>query len=692
VVKSSFLRLSSPVQYIKGIGPRRAIYFKKIGVGTVEDLLFLVAHRYLDYSKVLKIKELKINDEVSIIGQILRVEQKRTRARRNLIQITLYDGTGTVAIKWFNRPDLKNKFKPGDWLFVSGQVTFFYGRQLINPFYEFIDKTERLDKSSGTILPIYPLTSGLRLWDIRRAVRVAIDNCLDQISETLPQSIIEKNRLMKLQDAVRNLHLPNSLEDARNARRRLVYDEFFFFELVLARRRAKLKKESGIPFHSESKLAEKFVKQLPFELTQGQKEIIDKIKLDMSLPTPMNRLLQGDVGSGKTVVAVYAMLIAVENGYQAALMAPTEILIEQHFLGLSHMLERLGVHSVLLTSSIKGKERNTIIEQIKNGTAQIIFGTHALIEGEVIFKRLGFVVVDEQHRFGVMQRAALVNKGINPDFLVLSATPIPRTLALTLYGDLDVSLLREKPPHRGEVVTRIITESEKETVFKFINQELKQGRQAFVVCPIIESSEKINLKSVKEIKQEMSLAFPDFRIEIIHGRLKSRERLQIMEEFRQGKIDVLVATTVIEVGVDIPNASIMLIEHPERFGLAQLHQLRGRIGRGAQRAYCFLFLNRYVSEESYQRIKFFEKNNDGFALAQQDMKIRGPGEILGKRQHGLPDIKLGDIEEDQDLLFQARDDAFALIEKDPGIQLPEHYPIRRQLKKMALDVDLLRIG
>ncbi len=692
MAKSSLLCLSSSVQYIKGIGPKRALYFKKIGVETVEDLLFLVAHRYLDYSKVLKIKDLKINDEASIIGQIIKVEQRRTRGKQILIQVALHDGTGTIVIKWFNRPDLKNRFKPGNWLFVSGQITFFYGKQLVNPIYELIDEEEKSNKLSGTILPIYPLTTGLKLWDVRRAVRIALDNCLDEIKETLPNSIIEKNRLMRLTDAVRNLHIPSSIEDAYNARRRLVYDEFFFFELTLAKRRAMIKKEPGIAFKGDANLAEKFIQQLPFELTRGQKEIIKKIKLDMSLPTPMNRLLQGDVGSGKTVVAVYAMLIAVEAGYQAALMAPTEILIEQHFLGLSPILKKIGVQTVLLTSSIKGPQRKKNIEKIKDGTARVIFGTHALIEGEIVFENLGIVVVDEQHRFGVMQRAALVNKGINPDFLVLSATPIPRTLALTLYGDLDVSLLKEKPPRRGEVITKIIRENEKQDTFRFISEELNQGRQAFVICPIIEKSEKLDLKSVKEIKEEISTAFPHFRTEIIHGRLKSNERLHIMEEFRQGKINVLVATTVVEVGVDIPNATVMLIEHPERFGLAQLHQLRGRIGRSTRRAYCFLLLNRYVSNETFQRIKFFEKNSDGFALAQQDMKIRGPGEILGKRQHGLPDIKIGNLNRDQDLLFQARDDAFALIEKDPELELPEHYPVRRRLKKLIRDVDLLRIG
>ncbi|MCK5259005.1 MAG: ATP-dependent DNA helicase RecG, partial [Thermoplasmatales archaeon] len=427
-------------------------------------------------------------------------------------------------------------------------------------------------------------------------------------------------------------------------------------------------------------------------LTKGQTEVIKSIVNNMEQFRPMNRLLQGDVGSGKTIVALYAMLVSVENGYQSVLMAPTEILAEQHFIVLSEILKKLNVEPLLLTSSIKGDERQTTIQKIHSGEAQIIFGTHALIEEEIMFKNLGLAVVDEQHRFGVMQRAALVNKGINPDFLVLSATPIPRTIALTLYGDLDISMLKEKPPSRGEVITKIVNEKKKGTTFEFVRQEVSKGRQVFVICPIIEKSETLDLKSVNEVYQEITSAFPECSVGVIHGRLKTAERMSIMNEFRCGNLSILVATTVIEVGVDIPNASVMLIEHPERFGLAQLHQLRGRIGRGAQKSYCFLFLNRYVPPETFERISFFEKNNDGFALAQKDIKLRGPGEILGKKQHGLPDIKIGDLEADKDLLFLARDDAFELVKKDPEISSSEYYVIRRKLNKLAKKAQLLRIG
>jgi ATP-dependent DNA helicase RecG len=692
VVKKTYLKLDSQVQYIKGIGPKRSLYFKKIGVEIINDLLFLVPRRYIDYSDIFKIKNLKINNEATVIGKIQLVELQKIKNRVNLTKILLMDDSGSINIKWFNRPDLKKKFKVGDWLLISGKVSFFYDRQFVNPLYEIISEEEIMEKTHGSIIPVYPLTEGLSLWDIKRAIKISLDACLDEIRETLPQSITKKHNLMSLNEAVYNLHFPTKIEKAIAARRRLVYDEFFFFELILAKRKMKFMNETGIPLKENGRLTEKFVRLLPFQLTKGQIEVIKSIVNNMEQFRPMNRLLQGDVGSGKTIVALYAMLVSVENGYQSVLMAPTEILAEQHFTVLSEILKKLNVESLLLTSSIKGDERQTTIQKIHSGEAQIIFGTHALIEEEIMFKNLGLAVVDEQHRFGVMQRAALVNKGINPDFLVLSATPIPRTIALTLYGDLDISMLKEKPPSRGEVITKIVNEKKKGTTFEFVRQEVSKGRQVFVICPIIEKSETLDLKSVNEVYQEITGAFPECSVGVIHGRLKTAERMSIMNEFRCGNLSILVATTVIEVGVDIPNASVMLIEHPERFGLAQLHQLRGRIGRGAQKSYCFLFLNRYVPPETFERISFFEKNNDGFALAQKDIKLRGPGEILGKKQHGLPDIKIGDLEADKDLLFLARDDAFELVKKDPEISSSEYYVIRRKLNKLAKKAQLLRIG
>ncbi|MGB3479077.1 MAG: ATP-dependent DNA helicase RecG [bacterium] len=690
-MKKSYLELNSPVQYVKGIGPKRSTYFKKISIETVNDLLFLVPRRYIDYSAIQQISDLKINDEASVIGKIKAVGVQRTRHRGQIVKVLLADKFDTIAVKWFNRRDLKNRFKTGDSLLVSGKVTFFYGRQIVNPIYEIIAEQE-VDKTQGTVIPIYPLTEGLGLWDIKRAVGICADECLDDIQETLPASLLRKNNLMALPQAIRNLHFPGNLQDAFAARRRLVYDEFFFFELILAKRRSMAKNETGISLPDQGVLTHRLLDVMPFELTKGQVEVIKNITDDMVKPRPMNRLLQGDVGAGKTVVALYAMLVSVENGYQSALMAPTEILAEQHFVGLSEILKELKTEAVLLTSSIKTDARKQTIRKIASGDAQIVFGTHALIEEEIKFNKLGLVVVDEQHRFGVMQRAALVNKGINPDFLVLSATPIPRTIALTLYGDLDISLLKDKPPRRGEVLTKIIKENKKQDIYSFVKNELAKGRQAFVICPLIEKSEKLDLKSVAEVYQEITLIFCDYSIGVIHGRLKSTERIDIMNDFRAGQLDILIATTVVEVGVDIPNATIMLIEHPERFGLAQLHQLRGRIGRGTQRSYCFLFLNRYVAPETYERIAYFEKNNDGFALAQKDMELRGPGEILGKKQHGLPDLKIGNLEDDKELLFLARDDAFGAIAEDPKMKSSEFFAIKKQLRKLTAKEKLLSIG
>ncbi len=690
-MKRTYLELKSPVQYIKGIGPRRSSYFKKINIETVNDLLFLIPRRYVDYSEIHHIKDLKINDEATVIGMIKAIDIQRTRHHGQIVKVLLADESDTIAVKWFNRPDLKKRLKIGDSLLVSGKVTFFHGRQFINPIYEIITKQEA-NRTQGSIIPIYPMTEKLGLWDIKRAVKICADECLDDICETLPVSLLKKNNLMALPQAIKNLHFPNSMQEAFAARRRLVYDEFFFFELILAKRRSMVKNAKGISLNDQGVLTRRLIDALSFELTKGQVDVIKSITDDMAKHQPMNRLLQGDVGAGKTVVALYAMIVSVGNGYQSALMAPTEILAEQHFIGLSGILKKLEIEAVLLTSSIKADERKQTLEKISSGNAQIVFGTHALIEEEIKFSKLGLAVVDEQHRFGVMQRAALVNKGINPDFLVLSATPIPRTLALTLYGDLDISILKDKPPRRGEVVTKIIKENKKIDIYTFVKKELTKGRQAFVICPLIEKSEKLDLKSVEEVYQEVILIFRDYSVGVIHGRLKSSERRDIMNDFRSGQLDILIATTVVEVGVDIPNASIMLIEHPERFGLAQLHQLRGRIGRGTERSHCFLFLDRYVAPETYERIAYFEKNNDGFALAQKDITLRGPGEILGKKQHGLPDLKIGDLEDDKDLLFLARDDAFSAIADDAEMKSPEFLTIRKQLQKLSAKEKLLSIG
>jgi ATP-dependent DNA helicase RecG len=692
VVDKSFLKISSPIQYVKGIGPKRALYFRRIGVESVRDLLYLVPRRYLDYTTINKIRDLRIDADTTVLGRIQIVEHRRTRYRTGLTSLQLKDDTGSIVVRWFNRFDLKGRFKVGEWLLASGKVSYYRQMQLVNPIYEIVAEDDMNDKTLGAVIPIYPLTEGLNTWDVRRAVRTALERCGSEIEETVSGNLRERRGLPNLSDAIRDLHFPPTPETARAARRRLVYDEFFFFELVVAKRKLKLDREPGISLPGNGTLTRPFLDRLPFRLTSDQEKVRAQIDRDMARVRPMNRLLQGDVGSGKTVVALCAVLAAVENGCQAAFMAPTEILAEQHYLVHAPDLMAIGVKPVLLTSSIKKEERDETVRKIKNGEAQVVIGTHALIEGDIEYKKLGLAVIDEQHRFGVMQRAALVNKGLNPDFLVLSATPIPRTMALTLYGDLDVSTLDHKPPGRGDVATRIVRNRDQKKAYEFIRVQVAAGRQAFVICPIIEKSEKVDLKSVAEVYEEVTATLPGFSAGVIHGRLKTAERIKIMDDFRQGRVKILVSTTVIEVGVDIPNATVMVIQHPERFGLAQLHQLRGRIGRGAEKSYCFLFLDRFVSPETYERLTFFERNNDGFALARMDMELRGPGEILGKRQHGLPDIRIGDLENDQELLFLARDDAFELAGEDPELERPENGPIKNRLKQFSERETLLRIG
>ncbi len=695
VKKYGPLTFETPVQYLKGIGPGRAIRLERLGIKTVQDLLYFIPRRYIDYSRLVKIKDVKIKEEVTISGKVIAAQVKKTRRGVNVVMIAVNDGTGIITVRWFNRPDLKKKFKINDTVVLSGKVSYYYGKQLVNPNYEILN-SDCQDSSlyAGSVIPVYPLTEGLNLWELRRAIKVAYERLADAISDSIPQYLIEKNQLLKLKDALYNLHFPETISIGIEARKRLVYEELFIFELLLAlRRREVLTSQRGYIMVDKQNLTQRFLSKLPFELTGSQKRAIEEIKRDMSSPHMMNRLLQGDVGSGKTIVALYAMLIAVENGFQAALMAPTEILAEQHFISYSEKLKEIGVDNELLTGSIKGKRRNEILEGIRSGDIKMVFGTHALIEKDVEFHNLGLAVVDEQHRFGVVQRATLANKGITPDFLVMTATPIPRTLSMTIYGDLDISTLDEKPPGRKPTVTKLIRYQERAEVYQFIRKKINEKFQVFMVYPIIEESEKVDLRSATDAYNEISSIFKEFRIGLIHGRMNNQQQMQVMEDFRSGGIDILVSTTVIEVGVDIPNAVIMVIEHPERFGLAQLHQLRGRVGRGGEESFCFLLLDRWVPAETYERLHYFEKNDNGFHLAEKDLEIRGPGEILGERQHGLSDLHFADLINDIDLLKKARDDAFELVKTDSGLERFEHRSLKNLIVRKYWDrLNLSRIG
>jgi ATP-dependent DNA helicase RecG len=685
--------LDTPIQYLKGVGPRRAAYLLRLGVATVRDLLFLVPRRYLDRTRLYNIRELKPGDDVSIWGKVIAAGLVPTRSKGDLVSIRVRDQSSTVEAVWFHRPDLRYKFKAGQEILLSGQVSAYNGLKLVNPQFQLIDPEDEF-RFTGAVIPIYPLTEGLGIWEIRNAVRAAIDKFLPHVPETLSQPLLAKYGYAGIRQTIVALHSPDSVEAGLKARLRLVFEEFFYFELVMALRKlhgTHLKKGASL-VENGSRTGE-FLSRLSFKYTAAQERVMREIKRDMALGTCMNRLLQGDVGSGKTVLAIHAMLIAVENGFQAAMMAPTEILAEQHYHVWRERLADIGVTCALLTGSVKAKPKREIQAAIAQGTCNIVFGTHALIESDVKFARLGLVVVDEQHRFGVMQRAALLNKGVNPDFLVMTATPIPRTITLTLYGDLDVSILDEKPPGRQRIQTYLRTDSKRPAIYDFLKQKIAEEQQVFVVCPLIEESEKLDIAAATKTYEDMRQAFPGVTVGLLHGRLKNDERTRVMEEFRAGRISILVSTTVIEVGVDIPKATVMVIEHPERFGLAQLHQLRGRVGRGADVSYCILLMPFIHAPEILERLRFFERTDDGFALAEKDLEIRGPGEVLGTRQHGLPDLKIADLQEDRALLFKARDEAFDLVRLDPTLAKPENKIVRDTLEqRYGGREDLLRVG
>ncbi|MEO0079831.1 MAG: ATP-dependent DNA helicase RecG [candidate division WOR-3 bacterium] len=685
--------LATPIQFLKGIGPKRAALFARIGVETVGQLLFLAPRRYLDRSRMLPIRDLRVGDEATVIGRIVAVAGRRTRTFKELVSIVVQDHSGMIEALWFNRPDLRDRFRPNTEILLSGRVTAYRGKRFVNPGFEVLKPGGEFSFANA-IIPVYPLTEGLSLWVIRRAVRTALDRYGHLVTETLTPEILRHYGFPEVRQALERLHFPKDVRAAEKARARLAYEELFYLELLLAlRRHRNRERRKARPLIETGQLTRRFRALLPFSLTAAQERVICEIAQDLASGRCMNRLLQGDVGSGKTVVALYAMLIACENGCQAALMAPTEILAEQHYLGWHELLERLGVRVALLTGSTRAAERKRIVAGLEAGEVQMVFGTHALIEEGVKFSRLGLVVVDEQHRFGVMQRAALLNKGVTPDFLVMTATPIPRTLALTVYGDLDASILDEKPPGRKAVITRLVREGRRAEVYAGVRRRLEAGEQAFVVCPLIEESEKLELASATEIYEKTRAAFPEYEVGLVHGRLKSEERARLMERFRQGKMDILVATPVIEVGVDIPNATVMLIEHPERFGLAQLHQLRGRIGRSDKTSYCILLVNDGTLAESSERLRFFVTTSDGFRLAEKDLQLRGPGELLGTRQHGLPDLLIADLFRDREILARARHDAFRLVELDPELKQPQNQTIRKTLiARYAGRADLLRVG
>lgn len=741
---SKALGLATPVQFVKGIGPRRASILKQLGIQTVRDLLYYFPYDYIDLSRTEKIGNLRrwvdSRDYVTVIGTV-RTFDVVGRPPKQRFLIILGDDTGTVPLVFFKSINyFKKAFSVGETLAVSGKVTLFMNRiQIVHPSIDRLASGEREDGDlegflhTKGIVPKYSSSQELQTVKLdtkgfRRVLRAALDQHIAAIEEFLPTSLLQHQKLVPIQEALQEIHFPQTFDSLRKARRRLKFDELFFMELLLAVRRRIVKTGlPGISFSVESKLARQLVDSLPFRLTKAQVRVIKEIAEDMKSPRPMNRLLQGDVGSGKTIVALTAMLIAVDNGFQAAFMAPTEILAEQHYRTLVQFLENVrvpdgvqarsaqaerpaggkGVNIRLLIGAQGKKLRDDILEDIQRGTAQIVVGTHALVQEHVQFGRLGLIIIDEQHRFGVSQRLALREKGflshgetVHPDVLVMTATPIPRTLSLTLYGDLDVSMINELPLHRKSIKTVLKFESQRDSVYAFLREDVARGRQAYIVYPLVEESEKLDLKAATESYALLQKSiFPDLRVGLIHGRMSSDEKEMTMDDFKNKRLDILVATTVIEVGIDVPNATVMVIEHAERLGLAQLHQLRGRVGRGADQSHCILIAPNWMSprlrrgEEPVRaiddegeerrkaviRLKTMLQTTDGFKIAEVDLRLRGPGEFFGTRQSGYPELRIADLLSDTSILTEARREAFELMENDPHLRLPDNSSLRRYL-------------
>lgn len=677
-------KLSNPTftsaQYLKGVGPQRIKRLNRLGIHTIRDFIYHFPTKYLDRTRIKNIAAVldpsrRDDEEQTIQGEVLAINLRRTRRGKTILEVAVSDKTAVIYATWFNQPYLKNNFVKGQKLILSGRIKFYDKIQIVSPEYEIIKKDNHHPLHTASIVPCYPLTEGLNQRFMRRVLKTALQKYAPMMPEILDKSLCQRRGFVPLHQALRDIHFPRSQEAVSPARGRLVYEELFLLQLALVLKRARIKQsEVKYPLRISSELDKRIRTRIPFKLTPSQEKVIAEIKQDLHDRHPMNRLLQGDVGSGKTIVAVYTLLAAIGNNAQVALMAPTEILAEQHFQTISRLLaqptpacRQADVRMTLLTSGLLAKERRERLNLIKQGKIDLVIGTHALIQEKVAFQRLALLIIDEQHKFGVLQRATLQAKGINPHILVMTATPIPRTLALTVFGELDVSTITELPPGRKPVQTVLRPGIKMVDAFDFIQQKVKQGRQVYFVYPLIEPSDKISLKSATEMAKYLKEnIFPEFTVTLLHGGMTERKKDRVMDDFRKGKTNVLVSTVVIEVGIDVPNASIMVIDHAERYGLAQLHQLRGRIGRGPYNSFCLLFGD-FTTPEAEDRLKIMEASNDGFRIAEEDLRIRGPGEFLGTRQSGFPEFKIANLARDFDTLKTARDDAFRLIRQDPSL-------------------------
>lgn len=689
--------LQNDIQYVKGVGPARAKLLNRLGMFTVEDLLYYFPFRYEDRGNLKPIKELYKSSNpgfTTVQGKIVSARVIVTpRQRKKIFEAVIGDNTGYITAKWFNQSFLKDVLRNGSTVVVSGHVKSDYrgyGICMEGPEFEVIGSEDNDLIHTARIVPVYHLTNGLSQKVMRSIIKGVLDSTI--IPEILSPELLARYNLPELNNAINDVHFPpegTSIDSLNNgetiAYNRLVFEEFFLLESGLAMKKGTVMKESGISFKIDDNMAEKLYSLLPYKLTSAQQRVISEIKGDMAAPHPMNRLLQGDVGCGKTVVALWAMLMAVENDCQSVMMAPTGILAEQHYRNIRDYLDRLGIPAALLTGSIKPGEKSAILDDIANGRVRIIVGTHALLEEGVRFQRLGLAVIDEQHKFGVLQRAALKEKGYSPDVLIMTATPIPRTLALTVYGDLNISVIDELPPGRTPVQTRWLYGKNRKDAFYIMQEELGKGRQAYVIYPLVEESEKVDLKGAVEMAEKLRKAFKGYNTGLMHGRMKNKEKDIIMDGFKNNNIHILVSTTVVEVGIDVPNATAMVIEHAERFGLSQLHQLRGRVGRGGGKSCCLLLTDGFVSEDGRRRLTVMERTNNGFDIAEEDLSIRGPGDFFGTRQAGLPELKVANILKNAKVLETARREAFDLIINDPMLLHPDHKLLRNAIERRWKD-------
>jgi ATP-dependent DNA helicase RecG len=689
--------LRRPVTVLKGVSTALASRLGRLGIGNVEDLLFFFPHRYNDFASIRPISQLIVGEEQTVIGTVWSAEDTPIGRRLRGTQALIGDETGTMRVVWFNQPYIAQQLRTNERVVLAGKVTLYKGmKTLENPEYEPLESEELLH--TGRLVPVYHITTGLGARTVRRLVKQALDTYLPSVPELLPSQILSRNQMLPRSVAVRQMHVPDGWDELKAARRRLAFDELLLIQLgVLERKRAWQERGLAQPLRLPGAILDGYVRSLPFALTAAQQRALSETLADLSLERPMSRLLQGDVGSGKTVVGAAGLLAAVHSRTQGAMMAPTEILAEQHFRTLCQLFgcsERAAsvatvrpdylsrpLTIALLTGSLPASMKRELRKEIETGKVDIVVGTHAVIQEDVSFERLGLVVVDEQHRFGVMQRAALREKGRNPHVLVMTATPIPRTLTLTVYGDLDVSVIDEMPVGRKPVKTKWVSPDEREAAYQFVRRQVRDGYQAFIICPLIEESETLTVRAVtQEYERLRREVFPELRLGLVHGRLAGTKKENVMREFRDHALDILVSTAVVEVGVDIPNATVMMIEGAERFGLAQLHQLRGRVGRSGVQSYCLL-LSESSSSQAGERLEIVERTQDGFELAEADLRLRGPGEFFGTRQSGLPDLKVARLS-DVPLINLARQEASRLLAEDTDLSLAEHEQLRQEVSEL----------